>query len=96
MFDTALLFIFVVSQGLPQEITPSLFFLISLQKDKNSDSMISVKFNLKHKDKEVSNIFMSVYYGAFKISINKETEPNTGKQFFKILHRRFSAYKILG
>lgn len=35
--------------------------------------MISIKFNLKYKDKDISPIYMSVYYGAFKISINKTT-----------------------
>lgn len=35
--------------------------------------MISVKFNLKYKDKDISPIFMSVYYGAFKMSLNKAT-----------------------
>lgn len=44
--------------------------------------MISVKFNLKHKDKVVSNIFMSVYYGAFKISLNKKTGDNYRQTVF--------------
>lgn len=44
--------------------------------------MISVKFNLKHKDKNVSNIFMCVYYGAFKISINKKTGENYRQTVF--------------
>ncbi len=44
--------------------------------------MISVKFNLKHKDKNVSNIFMCVYYGAFKISINKSTGENYRQTVF--------------
>lgn len=47
--------------------------------------MASVKFNLKHKDKPRSNIFMSVYYGAFKRAINK----TTGKEYQKTVFLRY-------
>lgn len=47
--------------------------------------MASVKFNLKHKDKPKSNIFMSVYYGAFKRAINK----TTGKEYQKTVFLRY-------
>lgn len=47
--------------------------------------MASIKFNLKHKDRDRSNIFMSVYYGAFKREINK----TTGKEYQKTVFLRY-------
>lgn len=47
--------------------------------------MASVKFNLKDKDRDISPIFMSVYYGAFKISINKAS----GKEYQQTVFLRY-------
>lgn len=47
--------------------------------------MASVKFNLKHKDKDRSPIFMCVYYGAFKKAINK----TTGKEYQKTVYLKY-------
>ncbi|MBK5721360.1 site-specific integrase, partial [Dysgonomonas sp. Marseille-P4677] len=44
-----------------------------------------VKFNLKYKDKDISPIYMSVYYGAFKISVNK----TTGEQYRQTVFLRY-------
>jgi len=47
--------------------------------------MASVRFNLKHKDKTISPIFMCVYYGAFKKAINK----TTGQEYQKTVYLKY-------
>ncbi|MFV0326873.1 MAG: phage integrase SAM-like domain-containing protein [Bacteroides xylanisolvens] len=47
--------------------------------------MVSVRFNLKYKDKTISPIFMCVYYGAFKTAINK----NTGEEYRKTVYVKY-------
>lgn len=47
--------------------------------------MASVRFNLKHKDKTISPIFMCVYYGAFKKAINL----TTGKEYQKTVYLKY-------
>lgn len=48
-------------------------------------AMVSVRFNLKYKDKTISPIFMCVYYGAFKTAINK----NTGEEYRKTVYVKY-------
>ena len=47
--------------------------------------MASVRFNLKHKDKTISPIFMCVYYGAFKKSINL----SSGQEYQKTVYLKY-------
>lgn len=47
--------------------------------------MASVKFNLKDKDKDISSIFMCVYYGAFKKAVNK----TTGLEYQKTIYLKY-------
>lgn len=47
--------------------------------------MASVRFNLKHKDKTISPIFMCVYYRAFKKAINL----TTGKEYQKTVYLKY-------
>lgn len=47
--------------------------------------MASVRFNLKHKDKTISPIFMCVYYGAFKKAINQ----TTGNEYQKTIYLKY-------
>ena len=47
--------------------------------------MVSVRFNLKYKDRTISPIFMCVYYGAFRKAINKET----GEEYRKTVYVKY-------
>lgn len=47
--------------------------------------MVSVRFNLKYKDRTISPIFMCVYYGAFRKAINKET----GEEYRKTVYLKY-------